>query len=90
MRKTIWKFEVPQKSKFQLQMPAGAKILSLQAQGGIGQIWAMVDPDAQLETRAFHQYGTGHEIKDAEALTFLGTYQMESGNLVFHVFEVAL
>ncbi len=48
-------------------------------------IWALVDTDAPEEARVFHVRGTGHP---ADALgRYVGTFQIDGGALVFHLFE---
>ena len=89
MSKSIWKFELKVQDFEEIEMPATAEILSLQVQNGKPCIWALVDPTARKETRTFATYGTGHPIVTNEGIshTFIGTYQLPSNGLVFHVFE---
>lgn len=52
-------------------------------------VWALVDPDVEIETRYFEVYGTGHPIPDdGKFRNYIGTCQFMQGCLVFHVFEV--
>ena len=83
---TIWKFSAPITDRFQLVMPIGAKLLSVQLQNGDPQIWALVDPHADVERRTFAWVGTGLPVPvKAERAIFVGTVQLPSG-LVFHLF----
>lgn len=50
-------------------------------------LWALVDPQADTTVRRFAVHGTGHPGVDATG-TYVGTYQLAGGQLVFHVFEV--
>lgn len=70
-----------------VMMPKGAKVLCIQEQYSVPNVWAMVDPSASLEARRFVIYGTGHEMR-ADRHTYVGTFQMYQGALVFHVFEL--
>lgn len=70
-----------------LKMPRGAKVLTVQTQGGEPQLWATVDRDAPSVNRTFVTYGTGHEMSE-DLLDYIGTYQLYDGTLVFHVFEI--
>ena len=70
-----------------LHMPAGAKVLTVQMQGGQPQLWARVDPKQPKEWRTFAVYGTGHQIPDDRRLEYVATFQMDDGALVWHVFE---
>jgi hypothetical protein len=85
----VWKYAVPIGDAFELRMPRGARCLTVQVQGAGLCLWALVDPSAPLETRRFLFRGTGHEIDYGYAeLVWVGTFQLEGGALVFHVFEV--
>ncbi len=83
----IWKFTLPIGAAFDIEMPEGAKILSLQAQHDEPQIWAHVDVYAPLTKRRFLMVGTGQPIAIDPKCEFVGTFQIGSAPLVFHVFE---
>lgn len=89
MNETIWKFPLEVTDSQSVKMPKASRILSVQTQGGQPCLWAWVDSEAPLETRTFHTFGTGHPMrKDArQILEHVGTYQLNDGALVFHVFE---
>jgi len=50
-------------------------------------LYALVDLDAKLETRKFRFAGTGHPIKERD-LKYIGTFQLQGGNFVGHLFEI--
>jgi len=77
----IWKFEIEEGP---IRMPVGAKILSVQSQGGRGMIWALVDPNAEDEPRWFAVVGTGEPFNETN-MTYIGTYQ--ESPFVWHLFE---
>lgn len=84
----IYKYEVIIKDIFTLDIPLGARVLSLQVQRGKPYMWIQVNSDVLVvETRVFWVLGTGHPFPDEVSLYFLGTFQIHSGNSVFHVFE---
>lgn len=83
----IFKYLLYPSDSFELELPKGAKILTVQVQFEKPQIWALVDPNADNEKRQFRMIGTGHEIKEKN-LTYIGTFQMMGGHLVWHLFEV--
>lgn len=86
---TVWKYAIPIDDRFTLDMPIGALILTVQAQQDKPQLWALVDPDAEIESRTFRLAGTGHPIKEESLrLLYLGTFQAHDGALVLHLFEV--
>ena len=82
---TIWKFPV-RPDLPTLRLPKGARILCVQTQAGEPQLWVLVDKSQPLESRRIRVYGTGWEMDEA-AREYLGTFQVEGGALVFHVFE---
>jgi len=84
----IWKYQIAISDVQTIEMPAGAKILSLQTQDGTPCIWALCNEEASKELRTFTMYGTGHIIHKDPG-TFIGTFQMDGGELVFHVFDPA-
>lgn len=91
MRTTVWKYPIPQYG-FQneyatVQMPIGAQILTVGAQGHEICAWARVDPSRPSVGRKIAVYGTGHAIADiAEGADYIGTVFL--GPLVFHVFDL--
>lgn len=89
--KRIFKYSLEILDRQEVELPAGAKILSVQAQNGLPQIWAMVD-DSQVKTDMVHIriIGTGYEIPDADSLEYIGTVQLINGECVFHVFKEVL
>jgi hypothetical protein len=88
MFKTVFKYPLPMRGN-PIQMPKGARVLSLQVQYGDPQLWALVDPEAPEEPRQFRIFGTGHPmtITGGHTLEFIDTFQLDGGQLVFHVFE---
>jgi len=88
--KTIYKYEIPVDDNIRLELPKGAEILSVQEQYGKPCIWAIVDPEKEVEGRLFELLGTGHNIKASEIINrkYIGTFQLYNGALVFHLFEL--
>lgn len=68
-----------------VMMPAGARVISVQAQKGKVTLWAWV-PVITHEPRPhlFMVVGTGQHF-DTSLITFIGTVQL--GDEVWHVFE---
>jgi len=75
----------------EVEMPRNAEILSLQMQGGIPVIWAIVNPKKEKRKYVFQVFGTGYEMLDYERkhYVYVGTVQ-QSGlmTLVWHIFEI--
>ena len=85
--KQVWKYPVSI-GEFTLDMPEGAIILKVDVQHGQPFLWALVEPEAKPETVLFKVVGTGHNIADAEQWDYVGSFQMFSGDLVFHLFTL--
>ena len=85
--KTIWKFPLAVVSPYQITMPKGAKILTVQRQGAHACLWAIVDPDAEKERRVFEIFGTGQSMHEGMGIDrkYIGTFQ--ASEFVWHVFE---
>lgn len=85
----IWKYEITPDDRVQIEMPEKAEILSVQVQKGIVCIWALVNTENKTETRCFEVFGTGHKVPVDMGISrkFIGTFQMDGGDLVFHLFE---
>jgi hypothetical protein len=84
----VFKYEIPIEDEPTVRLPRGAGILSVGQQNGGLFLWALVDPSVtETERRVFRIAGTGHEIAEAEGLSFIGTVFMCGSALVFHIFE---
>ncbi len=87
--KTIWKYEVPIKDSFFIQVPEGGKILSLQTQMGTPCLWILVDQSRRNEGRRFRYFGTGFAIENMMEtdILYIGSVLIQDDSLVFHLFE---
>lgn len=87
--RTIYRFEFLANDRVTINMPRGARILSVlpsdRLDYGIA-MWALVDTAQPSEPRHLLVFGTGHPLLQGLA-RFLGT--VSHGNLVWHVFEPA-
>ena len=82
----IFKYEIPIKDKFDLELPKHSKILSFQVQNEKPYIWVLLDETKVLKHRYFTIVGTGHEFEyHPDIMIYIGTIQM--GSLVWHLFE---
>lgn len=88
--KEVWKYPLLLNDMQSIDMPAGAKFLTVQVQDDQACLWALVEPQAAREPRVLETYGTGHRLKpvDDQVLRreYVGTYQ--AGSFVYHVFEL--
>jgi len=87
MSRSIWKYPVSIEDEFEVQMPCGSQILSVQVQGDQPFFWASVEKDNDLRKRRFAVRGTGHPTDDVATSAFIGTFQLHAGQLVFHLFD---
>lgn len=89
MQKTISKYKFEINDNVYIEMPLDYEILSVQVQNGIPCIWALVDAGNARERRRFEIFGTGHPIECNSRIErkFIGTFQLNDGILVFHLFE---
>jgi len=64
--------------------------LTVQTQRDIPQLWAMIDSETKKETRYFFLGRTGEPLGDdyLRIINHIGTFQIENGTLVFHLFEI--
>jgi hypothetical protein len=86
--RTVYKYPIPMEDTFGVFLPIGAEILAIQVQREMPVFWAEVDPGSEPERRRFRVVGTGYPLPDAEVRKYLGTFQLDDGDLVFHLFEI--
>jgi hypothetical protein len=86
----ILKYEIPLENDFYIDMPCESRILSFQCQNDKPFIWVMVNEGSPVKRRYFELHATGHKIKLDRLIThqYIGTIQMLSGELVWHLFNV--
>ncbi len=90
---SVYRYTIPtEEDYFSLNLPKGAKILTVREQHGKPQLWALVklvkhgEPN---ETRNFRLAGTGDPIKeDPKKLNYIGTFQLAGGVIIGHIFEI--
>ena len=82
----IWKFPLGVTDVQVLEVPFGAKFLTVQVQNGVPCLWALVNPESGKVGRTIEVFGTGHHMDESDR-EYIGTFQLSGGALVFHVFE---
>jgi hypothetical protein len=87
--KAIWKFPLQKADLQRVEMPESAEVLTVQVQGDQICLWAYVDPTDRKRARFFDVVPTGSELPDDFLYShrYVGTFQLQGGALVFHVFE---
>lgn len=89
MINTVWKFPLEIKDFQNILMPKGAKIIHVDAQNDVPCIWALVDAKEDTESRSFLIHGTGHNIEyPLSRINHIGSFQLDGGSFVGHVFEI--
>ena len=82
--KTIYKYLVPQQTKFELEIPRGSKFLTLQKQNNSQAIWFEVDTEEKKMRIKFEIYGTGWNLNSSMDKQYLGTFV--DGAYVWHLY----
>jgi hypothetical protein len=85
--RVIYKYAIPAADSFQIDLPQSAKILTVQVQCDGVKIWAVVNPEEPKRTRHFQLVPTGVPFFDGATTVYVGTFQLQDGALVFHLFE---
>jgi len=62
------------------------KALTVQVQKGIPCLWYI--DDMQASSRLFNVVPTGDDLDEDQTNKYVGTFQLNEGCLVFHVFEI--
>lgn len=96
---SIWKYELQVTDEQTIDLPASARILCVDTQGGGGSefgyfgqricLWALVNPSDVKRPVTFRLFGTGHQVPEefsAAPWYYVGTIQLRGGALIFHVF----
>lgn len=87
MAKVIYKYPLETIDVQKISMPFDAEILTIQVQNKVPCIWALVNEYSIKEIRIFEIFGTGNPIPENVNRKYIGTYQLNEGQLVFHCFE---
>ena len=86
MTTTIFKYAL-NLGRTVLDLPNGAKVLTVQMQQDTPCMWAQVDTEQAKFPHAFNAYATGEVMPDNPG-QYVGTFEM-NGALVFHLFKAA-
>jgi hypothetical protein len=84
--KTIFKYPLKVTDVQTVEMHRNAQILTVQVQGETPCIWALVDTEEQMWRYEFKTYDTGG-FMGASHGSYVGTYQLAEGRLVYHIFK---
>lgn len=87
--RTVWKYTLENVNIQKIKMPRTADILHVAVQAGVPCLWAEVTPDTPEEERTILILGTGHVIPPWTTRRYIGTFQLQDGVLIFHVYEMS-
>jgi len=74
---------------FKLELPIGAKIISVQVQNLSPCMWYLFDESVSTQKkRNFRIVGTGTKFDETQDMKHLGSYILEKSGSVFHLFEM--
>lgn len=87
----VYKYQHHQiEDKFEINMPASARVVGFEILDGKPTIWALIDPkEINNRVKRFRLAGTGHDInieKDPNNLKHIAT--VLDREIVWHLFEV--
>ena len=85
--RTVHKFDISPGGGgwFELDLPASAKPVLVAEQMGASRIWFDLETEAEKIKRRFRIVGTGQEIP--RGVVHVGSFQMNRGMYVYHVYE---
>lgn len=88
MALTIWKFPLKLTDSQDVEMPLGARILSVAEQHGVICMWALINPHPEVgrASRQINIIGTGHPAVYEYDADYIGTVLTCGGDFVWHVF----
>jgi hypothetical protein len=86
MTKKIFKYSLKVTDYQEISLPKGYEILTIDVQFDNPYIWVLVDPNSPTMDVTFEIFGTGHPIHENKHRSFVGSFQIGDGNLVFHCF----
>ena len=82
----VYKYPFTHEATPTIELPLGYKILHFAYQHDSPTVWALVNPDNDVENVNFRLFGTGYDIDySPSALEFIGTAM--TGAFVFHLFR---
>lgn len=86
---TIFKYQMPVSESFEMKLPKGAEIIRMNGEMGGLWLWAVVDTEADDETRKFHAFKCGGSGMSPDMnLTYRGCAAIYiQAELMLYIFE---
>lgn len=88
--KTIYKYSIPTKEKYSIELPKGSQIIRVEDVDGLFFLWAIIDTETEeKEERNLEFYKTGQPVETPlQDLIFIGTCKLFiMQELCLYVFE---
>ncbi len=82
----IWKYEIPNDGEFELEAPRFLRIVHVETQGVVPCFWAIVRPSHPPVLHRFRTVATGEPFAVVTFDTYVGTFLLQGGALVYHLF----
>jgi hypothetical protein len=84
---TIYKYKI-EPGINEIELPILSRVLSVQTINDEPYIWVLQETEYSKELRKFVSIGTGWDIK-YQLKEYIGTFQIKSLDLVFHLWELS-
>ena len=78
----IWKWKLEATDVQTIEVPAGAKLLDVQMQSGLPNLWALCDENAPSTPRRIAIYGTGNPMQNRHDLVVTTLDEPKEGEVV--------
>lgn len=82
----IYKYPLKLKASHTVELPQGAKILSVQEQNDAVFFWALVDPELKTSDFHFQCFNTGYPCIPDELGDFVATIEEGEAKHIWHIF----
>lgn len=84
---TIYKYQLKITNIQIIKLPLYSQALKIDVQNNIPYIWVIVDNEEnETEEYRLFTFGTGEYLPEVPELAYIDSYQLNDGDLVFHIF----
>lgn len=85
----IWKFQLDVLRVQNVPMPKSARLVHVAAQFEKPCVWAIVNPEEEMEGRQIGILTTGELYRESDCI-YIGSFMLDGGSFVGHVVEPSL